>query len=406
MNRRGTRTCWLLVLAAASLLRAEPLLKPGERLVFYGDSITEQRMYTKYVMAWCTLHLPDAAITFRNAGWSGDTAPGGLGRLQRDVLSLKPNVVSIVFGMNDGRYTAFNEGTYNAYMRGQTGLLAKLKDAGVKVLELSPGCVDPDKREHENGLVYNQTLTRFGEGVRDLAAKSGVAFWDLNKLMNEVQTKAKADNKSFTMIPDSVHPSAPGQAVMAFALLQGLGFTDAASGLAIDAAKGTATPDRCEVKDLKAGEAGLSFTRTDAALPAFWGGDTSAIYKYIPFQETLNRYAFTVTGLKAGGKWKLTVADSEVGTYTSEELAAGVNLATAPGPWQSLGRQVLNLCGDQENLYFNRWRNIGLTQVPAEAQDELKALLGKLDKLIDAKEAQRLAAPAQRTWAWKLTPAG
>ena len=83
---------------AVSSARAQAPLKAGDRVVFLGDSITEQRIHTRYVMNYFTLRYPGVDITFRNAGIGGDSAGGGLGRLQRDVLSQKPTVVTICFG--------------------------------------------------------------------------------------------------------------------------------------------------------------------------------------------------------------------------------------------------------------------------------------------------------------------
>src|SRR5215469_14646306 len=69
-------------------------LKDGDRVVFYGDSITEQRLYTTYVEHYCTTHYPDRRITFINTGWGGDKVTandcqpcagvGGLARIKRD----------------------------------------------------------------------------------------------------------------------------------------------------------------------------------------------------------------------------------------------------------------------------------------------------------------------------------
>ena len=123
---------FLLVVAVLGLLAsaagAKCPLKSGDRVVFLGDSITEQRIHTRYVMNYFTLRYPGLDVTFRNAGWSGDTAPGGLGRLQRDVLALKPTVVTICFGMNDGGYSAFDQNRCDWFMKGMTGLVAEAQE--------------------------------------------------------------------------------------------------------------------------------------------------------------------------------------------------------------------------------------------------------------------------------------
>lgn len=370
-------------------------------MVFLGDSITEQRCYTRYVMNYFTLRYPGSDISFRNAGWSGDTAPGGLNRLQRDVLSLNPQVVSICFGMNDGGYGDFNQAGYDRYTNGMAGLVTQLTNAGVRVILLTPGCVDPDKRL--NGLLYNETLKRFARGVKEIAAQRGLPISDLYSLMLDVQNRAKGDTPAFTMIPDSVHPAPPGQAVMAYGLLKALGCTDPASGLTIDAKNSKVVPDRCKVTDLKVVPDALSFVRTDEALPTYLDPETASVMKYLPFEQDMNPYPLKVTGLKEGN-WQLVVQGITVGTNTAEQLAQGINLASMPGPWRVLGATVNGLSAEQEGLYFTVWRQVQLLATLPEVQTEQQALVKRLNEIVAARELLRIKAPTgDRAWTWSLT---
>jgi lysophospholipase L1-like esterase len=392
----------LAVCAAAA--QAAPLLKSGDRMVFLGDSITEQRIHTRYVMDFFTLRYPNLDISFRNAGWSGHKATDGLKRLDRDVLSLKPAVVSICFGMNDGNYKAFEQAGYDTYMAAMTQLVDELTKAKVKTVLLTPGCIDPSKSNKPGMEVYNDTLTRYAQGVLELAKKNELPSFDLDSLMLDIQKRGKADDPAFTIVSatDAIHPSNPGQSVMAYALLKALGATDQASGLAIDAAAGKATPDRCKVTDLKATPDLITFTRTDEALPTYLDRDARNIAKYFPFDEEMNRYPLTVMGLKKVD-YVLTVEGTIVGTFPGDELAKGVNLAALPGPWATLAETVNTLSKEQEDIYYTRWRSIGLLGVPNEAQAEKDALVAKCDELVTKKEAERRKAVAgDRAWKWEL----
>ena len=71
------------------------VLRQNDRIVFLGDSITEQQLYTNYVETYLATRYPELRLTFFNAGWGGDTSSGGTRRLERDVLALKPTVVSV-----------------------------------------------------------------------------------------------------------------------------------------------------------------------------------------------------------------------------------------------------------------------------------------------------------------------
>ncbi len=106
----------LFLLSCVSLLSAAPLktaqlLAAGKepvRIVCIGDSITGVyyhsgglRAYPEMLQIALQKIHPQAQVTVRNAGISGDTTTGGLKRLERDVLAHKPHLVTIMFGMND-----------------------------------------------------------------------------------------------------------------------------------------------------------------------------------------------------------------------------------------------------------------------------------------------------------------
>src|SRR6267154_416618 len=65
----------LLILAyAINALAGDYQIRDGDRVVFLGDSITEQRLYTTYIEAYALTRRPNWKLTFRNVGWGGDTS--------------------------------------------------------------------------------------------------------------------------------------------------------------------------------------------------------------------------------------------------------------------------------------------------------------------------------------------
>src|SRR5262245_55109428 len=99
--------CASLVFAATSFADDFPF-QTGDRVMFLGDSITEQYQYSSDIELYLTTRFPAWKLSFMNAGISGDTATGGANRFQQQVLDEKPTVVTINFGMNDGAYGAFD----------------------------------------------------------------------------------------------------------------------------------------------------------------------------------------------------------------------------------------------------------------------------------------------------------
>jgi hypothetical protein len=250
--------------------------------------------------------------------------------------------------------------------------------------------------------IYNDTLGRFGQGVKDLAEKEKLAFYNVHDLMLDVHARAKAKDPAYSL-NETGHPTEPGHATIAYAVLKALGCKDQASGLEIDAANSKATPDRCQVSELSVKDDAVTFKRYDDALPTYLPPKAYSSLNFFPFTKDFNQYNFKVTGLKVG-KWTLTVEGAEVSAFSDKELAAGVNLAMLPGPWLKLGQQIDAAAKEQESLYFTQWRGVSILEVPGEAQAEHKNLLKRMTELVQEQETTRInLVPKDRTWSWRLT---
>ena len=73
-----------LLLAISFLAAAAPAqdnfhLKDGDRVVFFGDSITQQRLYTTFVETYAITRFPKRNVVFVHSGWGGDRVTGGGG---------------------------------------------------------------------------------------------------------------------------------------------------------------------------------------------------------------------------------------------------------------------------------------------------------------------------------------
>jgi hypothetical protein len=88
------------------------LLQQGDRLAICGDSITEQKMYSRIIETYLTVCVPQLNVTVRQHGWSGEQAPGFLARMDNDVLRFQPTIATTCYAMNDHRYSAFRPVTH------------------------------------------------------------------------------------------------------------------------------------------------------------------------------------------------------------------------------------------------------------------------------------------------------
>ena len=188
------------VLLAGALARCETaekefFFKDKDAVVFLGDSITEQKLYTTYVEGYTLTRFPDKTFTFRNVGWGGDTAwlrkrfptdekalfaasnavldemvakAVGAG-LARDVLPLKPTAVTVDFSMNDHAYQAFREDIFRAHVRSQKEIVNVLTKSGARVALMTTQPIE-DKRPDPDKCVKNQSLRKFSDGIKEVAA--------------------------------------------------------------------------------------------------------------------------------------------------------------------------------------------------------------------------------------------
>ena len=142
---RRTPACLVLLLAigptplqAGNSDTKDFFFRKGDRIVFLGDSITEQYQYSSTIELYLTTRFPDWNLTFLNAGIGGDTATGGARRFASHVLAEKPTAVTINFGMNDGGYGKFNPQSAENFVKNTEAMLTAAEKAGVQVVERVP----------------------------------------------------------------------------------------------------------------------------------------------------------------------------------------------------------------------------------------------------------------------------
>ena len=384
----------LLALLATAALAQEFHLKDGDRVVFFGDSITDQRLYTTFTETFTVTRFPGRKITFTHSGWGGDRVTGGAGggiaeRLSRDVFAYQPTVVSIMLGMNDGRVRPYEQQIFDTYANGYRNIIKELKAKapGVRITAIQPSPYDDVTYEPRFPGGYNAVLLRFADFLGQLAKDQQLTVADLNRPVTAMLAKAKATDpkRSQRIIPDRVHPGPAGHLIMAGGLLAGWSAPSLVSAVTIDAKSQTVTAAaNAKVTNL----ARLSWTQLDSALPfpVEMADPTMALaVNSADFVERFNQQTLKITGLPAGPH-TLRIDGSEVATRTAAEWAAGVNLASLRTPMWAQAAEVHALTLRRANVHNTRWRNL---QVPL-SQDGL-AGLAKANEAIDALTAELTA---------------
>jgi hypothetical protein len=194
---------------------------------------------------------------------------------------------------------------------------------------------------------YNRVLQRFAMFVGELAAEKHLGVADLNAPVVEAIEKAKAKNSPLDtlLIPDRIHPGAAIHWVMAENVLKSWGAKPEVSFVHLDAGtKATAQVSNTEVSELSQNANGLRWTQIDKALPLPLGPlDTDPLMQLTlscsDLISALDMETLRVTALSAGA-YRLRIDDREVGTFSAEQLASGVNLSLLETPMLDQARRV------------------------------------------------------------------
>lgn len=356
-------------------------LKNGDKVVFYGDSITDQRQYSVIVETYVATRYPHLEVAFTNSGWGGDSVGGGGGgpidtRLQRDVFAYRPSLVTIMLGMNDGGYKAETEANDEKYFSGYKHIVesihTNLPQARILAIEPSPydDVTRPPAFPVAADLQYNQVMRSFGKWIASNASQLGVDVVDLNsglvKTLTQAQELDPANAKQ--IVADHIHPGFGGHLILAEGLLKAWGARPVVSAVALNVSNGAVKVESTQfaaVSKIAAGPA-ISWTELDDSLPLpfkqwveMWGGGATVdlAIRSSDITAALNRQLLKVKGLQ-GGSYSLKIDGESVGAFNNDQLAAGINLALLKTPATEQAMKVYHLANSREEIHFDRWRNI------------------------------------------------
>ena len=359
-------------------------LKNGDTVVFYGDSITEQNYYNQFVELYSVTRFPSRRLHFYGAGVGGDRVTGGGGgtideRLTRDVFPLKPTVVTVMLGMNDGSYQPTTAAIENTYTKGYEHLLTSVREhlPGVRLTLIGPSPYDDVTRTDWFPGGYNGVMTHFADLDKGLAQKFDGTFVDFNRPVVAALEKAQALDPLVAklLLPDRVHPDPLAHWVMAEALLKGWNAPALVSSVTIDGWAGKATDaENATVSDVARTAGALQWTETENGLPLPLIGDNQGqalLLQLTDIEQVLNQEPLRVTGLDAG-QYKLTIDGQLVGTFAAEELEKGINLAEYGTPMRHQAQEVSWMVRDRDEAHYIHLRM-------AVRQFDLGAQAGKLD---------------------------
>lgn len=221
------------------------LLRSGDRVVFIGDSNTFAGRFISEIEAQWLKQFPDQAVEFINAGLPSETASGlsepihpfprpcVQERIDRVLEKMKPDLLVIGYGMNDGIYHPFDQNRFADYRKGIKTLVRKGKARGVKVVLLTPPPFDPFPLKKQGKLRsqeadefswmtiyenYDAVMDRYAKWILD-QQESVDQVVDIRSPFVKYLSEKRKSNPDYTMSNDGVHFDAAGHAIIARAIL-------------------------------------------------------------------------------------------------------------------------------------------------------------------------------------------
>jgi lysophospholipase L1-like esterase len=347
----------VMFLAPAAAPAAEPFaLKPGQRVVFLGDSNTFAGKFIAYLDAYLCTRFPDKRFELINLGLPSETVsglsepdhpyprPNVHDRVDRALELTKPDVVVICYGMNDGIYSPFAGERFKKYQEGMLKLIEKVEKAGATAMLMTPAPFDAtalkDKVQPKGAEKYSwlrpyekydeEVLTKYSEWLLTLRAKKYTVIDAHAALLRHLGAMRKEDG-AYRVSGDGIHPNANGHMVIALEILKEWKAPTAVKDIVIDVKRDP--PSESDLKAITARRNGATFTFD---LPHPMPGDpqwTARAKEVEKFDEKVNRYPLKVEGL--GGFLAIAVGEPGKKGVTrrvptrADEISKGLDMAEA-----------------------------------------------------------------------------
>ena len=334
---------FLLCLSVNGRAEDEISLTNARTIVFYGDNITQNNLYSRLVETFIISRFPHQTFRTFNSGWGGDTATAGIKRFSRDAGPFKPDLVFVNFGMNDGKCAPENtEFTpVQWYIRSQSELNDAIKSGRGRGVFLTTSVID---NELQGSDAYNDTLAQFADELLSFAKQNHSPAVDVFHYMRPLQQNVKAAIPKFALTQDSIHPNIAGALVMAYCVIKRLDASHVGADIVIRNGKLISIKGATLTHFEYAGDQ-IKFDLTLPFVPLYVRADARTISPFLPIEDELNHFELRIDGWNQTSGCSISVDGAATGTSPAAEINYGIDLALLDGaPWlrqrQNHGRTI------------------------------------------------------------------
>lgn len=217
-----TKIVLVVLFVASMLLMAFTRAGKKKKIVFFGDSITEQGAkvggYITKIDSIIKQENTDTQFELVGAGISGNKVYDLYLRIDEDVLSKAPDITVIYIGVNDvwhksTKGTGTDEDKFEKFYR---AIIRKLQYSASKVVLCTPAVIG-ERKEFTNS--QDGDLNRYSNVIKKLAAEYQLPLVDLRQLFIEYNFSNNPENKDRGILTtDGVHLNPNGNVFVANAM--------------------------------------------------------------------------------------------------------------------------------------------------------------------------------------------
>jgi len=222
-------------------------LMNGKRILFLGDSITQDGQYVSFIEYYFNYLFPDKKFDIISIGLSSETVSGLtektnpyrrpclFDRLDFALKEIKPSIVIACYGMNDGIYHPQSSERLKAFESGIMKLIDRVKQDKIKLILITPPMFDTlsakfkpvGENEPDYGFsapyhLYNNVLGDYASFEMKLNIPK-VSVIDLHSVMTDYVLAKRSKIPNFSFSGDGIHPGTEGHLFMAQQFMKGLG---------------------------------------------------------------------------------------------------------------------------------------------------------------------------------------
>ncbi|MDB5006708.1 MAG: hypothetical protein JWQ84_1598 [Mucilaginibacter sp.] len=337
-----------LVFNAATGQKITPF-KAGDRVAFVGNSITDGGHYHSYIWLYYMTHFPNMRITCFNTGIGGDAIGQIADRFDDDVLSKKPTVLTLSWGMNDSGYfewyradaqDVFDKRMVNSYKTYDLVADKLRKRPEIRTILIGGSPYDETTKFTTKNIWPHKSAALASIIVhQEQSAKDNHwGFIDFYHPMTEINIRGQVKDSTFSLTPnDRVHPDNDGHLVMAYLFLKAQGLDNKpVADISINAqSKKVSRAVNCQVSNISGSADSVAFNYLANSLPypidtipRGWGNHKKQAdaLKLVPFAKEFNQELLAVKGLKSGN-YNLMMDGELMGNWSDKQFADGIDLA-------------------------------------------------------------------------------